>query len=38
VNKTHNKLHYIYYMFYLRKKGKKEYGIEETFIWEEHFK
>jgi hypothetical protein len=33
VSKTHNKLHYIYYLFYLRRKSKEEYGIEEDYVW-----
>lgn len=31
-------MNYVYYMFYLRRKSKREYGIEEGYVWQAHEK
>lgn len=35
---THNKFNYVFYLFYLRRKEKREFGIEENHIWQLHEK
>lgn len=34
MSETHNKFYYIYYVFYLRRKNKNDFGIEEKYIWD----
>lgn len=29
---------YVNYLFYLRRKDKKEYGLEDNFVWDAHEK